>query len=322
MEHVLLLTDTYFEKYEQQLRAVDATLDVVLIEATGVPTQADLDRVTVAFFSDDAWPDRARSFMAASLKSPNLTWFHTMSAGTDAPVFAMLIDRGVRLSTSIGTASSSIAQTVMMYLLALTRDLPELMRAQSRREWLVLRRRDLADVRVGIVGLGSIGTEVARLLLAFGSMPIGLRRTVRGDEICETWETGRLHELAASVDALVVTAPLTDETRGLIDAGVIAAMPAGALFVNVGRGEIVDEPALLGALESGHLGGAGLDVFQTEPLPAESGLWDHPNVIVTPHSSGATYRTARLTDELFVENFRAFLAGEPLPNEIGERPSR
>src|SRR5690606_32631440 len=129
---------------------------------------------------------------------------------------------------------------------------------------------DLHGMRLGIVGLGAIGSETARLAQAFGMHVIGLRRNPTGDEPCETWSPDRLVELLGWADAIAVTAPLTDATRGAFDAAAFAAMRPGAWFVNVGRGEIVVEPALVQALVDGHLGGAALDVFATEPLPADS----------------------------------------------------
>ena len=167
-------------------------------------------------------------------------------------------------------------------------------------------------MRLGVVGLGAIGSETARLAQAFGMQVIGLRRTPTGDEPCPTWTNDRLHELLGWADAVAVTAPLTAETRGMFDAAAFAAMRRGAWFVNVGRGEIVDEPALIQALLDEHLGGAGLDVFVTEPLPTDSPLWRFPNVIITPHSSGITDRTSRRSVDMFIENFRRFTAGEEL----------
>jgi phosphoglycerate dehydrogenase-like enzyme len=202
----------------------------------------------------------------------------------------------------------------MMYLLALSRDLPRLTRAQAAGRWEPGSAQDLDGVRLGIVGLGEIGTEVARLAMPFGMDVVGLRRTVRGDEICETWRNDRLRELLERSDAVVVAAPLNDDTRGLFDAETFALMRPGAWFVNVGRGEVVDEPALVSALATGRLGGAGLDVFATEPLAEDSPLWSMPNVIITPHTSGTTDRSRRRSVDQFVENFRRWTAGEPLRN--------
>jgi phosphoglycerate dehydrogenase-like enzyme len=138
---------------------------------------------------------------------------------------------------------------------------------------------------------------------------------VLGDEPCETWTLDRLPELAATADVLAVALPLTDDTRGIVSAAVIAAMKPGAVFVNVGRGDLVDEPALIEALRSGRLGGAGLDVFATEPLPADSPIWDLPNVIVTPHSSAHTPASGENAAEIFFANLARYARGESLHNE-------
>jgi glyoxylate/hydroxypyruvate reductase A len=141
-----------------------------------------------------------------------------------------------------------------------------------------------------------------------------MRRTPTGDEPCTTWPISRLHELLPQVDDLVLTAPLTDETRGIVGAAELALLPRGAHVVNVGRGELLDEDALVAALQSGHLGGAALDVFVVEPLPADNPLWDLPNVIVTPHSAGTTDLSAQRAADIFADNLRRFSSGRPLRN--------
>ncbi len=309
---VLFCSDAFWTDHGPEIIDIDPRVEVVRLVGTEHVPPADLDRITAAFFSPDVWPERSANFMGVCLRAPRLQWLQTMSAGTDHPVFAQLRSSGVTVTNSSGASAPSIAQTVVLYLLALGRDLPRLMRAQSDRTWAPATSVDLHGMRLGIVGLGAIGSEVARLAVAFGMTVIGLRRTVRGDETCETWSDDRLPELLAWADAIAVTAPLTDDTRHLFDAAAFATMRPGAWFVNVGRGEIVDEPALIDALTSGHLGGAGLDVFATEPLPADSPLWTLPNVIVTPHSSGTTDRSHRRSIEQFIDNFRRWTLGEPL----------
>ncbi len=155
---------------------------------------------------------------------------------------------------------------------------------------------------------------------ALGMRPIGMRRAVLGDEPCETWTLDRLPELAAASDALVVALPLTEDTRRIISAAVIAAMRPGAHFVNVGRGDLVDEPALVDALTAGRLGGAGLDVFVTEPLPAESPFWDLPNVILTPHNSANTQASGEDAAEIFLTNLALYARGRAARTTSAERP--
>jgi phosphoglycerate dehydrogenase-like enzyme len=311
---VLFCTDTFWDDHGDRVVAIDPTVEVVRMVGDEHVTPSDLERVTAAFLSPDVYPTRLRPFMGASVRMTSLEWFHSCFAGTDDRVFDTLRERGVTITTGAGGSAPSIAQTVMLYLLALSRDLPRLTRAQNARRWEQQPSVDLAGMHLGIVGLGSIGAEVARLAAAFEMKVTGVRRTVRGDEPCETWTGDRLPELLAWADVIVVAAPLTDATRRMFDAKAFAAMRPGAWFVNVGRGEIVDEPALVGALTRGHLGGAGLDVFATEPLPADSALWAMPNVIITPHCSGTTDRSRTRAVEIFLDNFGRRARQEPLRN--------
>jgi D-2-hydroxyacid dehydrogenase (NADP+) len=311
----LLCTDSILERYGERLAVAAPELQPIGLVDGHSLDDADLGRLRVAFFSGDAYPERAANFMETVLRAPALQWLHTFSVGTDHPVFVGLLDRGVRLSASSGTSAGPIARTAMLYLLALSRDLPRLLRAQAAHDWSPRRFQDLEGQPIGVVGMGPIGLEVIRMASALRMRPIGMRRAVVGDEPCPTWPLDRLAELAALVDALVVALPLHDDTRGIISADVIARLRPDAVFVNVGRGELVDEAALTEALAAGRLGGAGLDVFANEPLASDSELWDLPNVIITPHMSGACRTSDDRATELFLTNLAAFTRGEPLLNE-------
>ncbi len=311
---VLFCSDTFWDDHGEMVTAIDPTIEVVRLIGDEHVSDADLARIDIAFFSGDTWPKRSGAFLGACTRAPNLRWLQTFSAGTDHPIFGAIRNRGATLTNSAGASAPSIAQTVMLFLLALGNDLPRLIRAQAANRWEPASAQDLHGLRLGIIGLGEIGAEVARLGQAFGMDVTGLRRRVRGDEICETWPNERLGDLLGQCDAIVISAPLTDSTRGLFDADAFASMPTGSWFVNVGRGEIVDESALIDALTSGHLGGAGLDVFATEPLPIDSPLWQLPNVIITPHTAGSTEWARRRTVTQFLENLRRFVTGEPLAN--------
>lgn len=314
---VLFCTDTFWDRHCETFVALDPTIEVVrLVDDQHVP-DADLERVTIAFFSPDTWPDRTRAFMGTVTRCPNLRWLQIAFAGTDHPVFQSLLERGVTISNASGATAPAIAQTVMMYLLALSRDLLGLERARTERRWEPDRNVDLHDLRLGIVGYGAIGAEVGRLAEAFGMQPLGLRRTVRGDEPIEVWPHERLDDLLGWADAIVVSAPLTDDTRGMFGAEQFARMRPGSWFVNVGRGQICDEDALIEALEEGHLGGAGLDVFATEPLPADSPIWTMPNVVMTPHNSGDSPRSDQRAVDIMLDNFRRHASGEPIENVVG-----
>ncbi|MET0147287.1 MAG: D-2-hydroxyacid dehydrogenase [Ilumatobacteraceae bacterium] len=311
----LLCTDTVAERFADRIAAAAPDLDVVAIQGDDLVAPEDLARVDIAFFSADSFPARSQRFMGAAIRAPRLRWLHTFSAGTDHPVFATLRERGVRLTSSSGASAGPIARTVVLYLLALSRDLPRLLADQAAHRWDPRNFDDVDGRTIGVVGMGPIGREIIRLAAALGMRPIGMRRRILGDEPCETWTIDRLAELAAAVDVLAVALPLTDDTRGIVSADVIAGMRPDSVFVNVGRGELVDEIALTAALVGGHVGGAGLDVFATEPLPPDSPLWDLPNVIVTPHSSGQTASTGWGAAEIFLDNLGRYVRGETLVNE-------
>ena len=313
---VLFCTDTFWDEAGDRIVALDPTVEVVRLVGDEQVIVSDLERITAACFSSDVYPDRMRAFLGVCSRAPRLAWLHTSFAGTDHPVFDALLARGITITNGVGVSAPSIAGTVMLYLLALSRDLPRWTREQDARRWEPRRFDDLAGKKLGIVGMGSIGGEVARLAAAFEMEVIGLRRRPRGDEPCPTWPADALPKLLAWADVVVVTAPLTDATRGMFDADAFAAMRPGAWFVNVGRGEVVDEAALVDALARGQVGGAGLDVFATEPLPDDSPLWSMPSVIITPHSSGVTSRSYRRSIDLFVDNFGRHARGEPLRNVV------
>ncbi len=279
---VLLLTAEAHARHRQRLDAYSDRVRVVEIAAGQVVSTDDIAALTMAFFSHDAWPELTPNFMAVSLEASNLRWLHTMSAGVDHPVFQTFVDRGVRVTTSSGASAEPIAATVLMYLLALSRQLPRLAAAQQRHEWAPERYADLAGRELVIVGWGPIGQAVARLGVAVGMRPTIVRRSARGDEPYPVRPIAELNDAVRAAGALVLAVPLTDATRGLVGAATFAALPTDALFVNVGRGELVDQPALTAALVDGSIAGAGLDVFDPEPLPADDPLWDAPNTIITP----------------------------------------
>jgi D-2-hydroxyacid dehydrogenase (NADP+) len=310
----ILISDWVEERYGTRIAALVPAAPRVVLRPDKL--EGDASAVEIAYFSGDVFPERTREFVLALRDAPRLSWLHTFSAGVDHPWFQALRKQGIRLTTSSGAHAAPIAHTVMLYLLALTRGLPAWLDAQRRSAWERHPLRDLQGLVMGVVGLGPIGLEVARLGAALRMRVVGVRRRPRGDEPCETWPLARLDELIAKADALVLALPLTDETHHLLDARRIALIKPSALLVNVGRGALVDEPALAVALASGRLGGAGLDVFEVEPLPQGSPLWSLPNVIVTPHNSGDTPGNLDRATEIFLDNLARFGRGEPLRNEV------
>jgi phosphoglycerate dehydrogenase-like enzyme len=287
-----------------------------LVVLRGGEVDGDPATVEAAYFSGDLFPGRTREFVLALAKAEKLRWLHTFAAGIDHPFFQQLLVKGVRITTSSGAAAVPIAQTVALYMLGLSRDFRRWDDAQRRHAWEPHDVLDLQEQTLGILGLGAIGREVARLGDALRMRVIGMTRRPKGNEFCETWPLSRLTELLPKVDWLVLALPLAKETTGLLSADALARMKPSAHVINVGRGGLVDEPALVKALQSGALAGAALDVFATEPLPAESPLWDLPNVIVTPHASGATPTNQGRATAIFVENLSHWRRGKALRNEV------
>jgi phosphoglycerate dehydrogenase-like enzyme len=225
----------------------------------------------------------------------------------------------VRFSTAHVTAIP-IAEYVLGAVLRHRQQPERWADAQARREW---RHREFPEVHGTtwlVVGVGAIGAEVAVRARAFGARVVGVRRTPRGDEPVDALlSPGELLGAVPAADVVVLCAPGTDATRHLVDAAFLAAMRQGSLLVNVARGSLVDEAALLAALDAGRPAHAVLDVVEVEPLPADSPLWDHPGVTLTPHSSGGGLGRYARSAELFAANLARYVAGEPVAHEV-ERP--
>jgi len=310
----ILLTDHVERAAGAALREAAGPLPLVVLRPEGL--DGDPARAEIAYFSGDVYPARTRDFVIALAKAGGLRWLHVFSAGVDHPWFQQMLVRGVRITTSSGASAVPIAQTVALYLLALSRDIRRYTEAQRRHAWEPHELVDLQEQTLAVLGMGPIGREVAHLGAALRMRVVGMTRRPKGDEPCETWPLSRFDELLALADWLVLALPLSGATHGILSAAAISRMKPGARLLNVGRGQLVDEPALVKALESGALGGAGLDVFAVEPLPLESPLWDLPNVIVTPHASGSTPTNQPRATAIFLENLRRFRAGETLENEV------
>ncbi|PYR02393.1 MAG: D-2-hydroxyacid dehydrogenase [Acidobacteria bacterium] len=254
-----------------------------------------------------------------------LRWVQSPAVGVGSLMFPEVLASDVVITSARGIRARAIAEHVLGVTIALARHLPVAIRAQAARHWAQEELegpaavRTLQGMRMGIIGLGAIGGEVARIAAPFGFVVSAIRRRVdqpRPEGIEEVWPPDRLLDLLAASDVVVVAAPHTPETKRLIGRSEIAAMKHGAFLINVARGKLIDDAALVEALEDGRVGGAALDVFTTEPLDRESPYWDMPNVIVTPHTSGAMQDYWTPLVDLFAENLRRFESGRPLLNVV------
>jgi phosphoglycerate dehydrogenase-like enzyme len=285
-------------------------------------SETDIARVEIAFFSQDIFPDHSRQFFSAARKAPNLKWLHAFNVGVDHPIYTEMLERGVRITTSAGTTALPIAQTALAALLMLSRGFSHWAKAQREHRWdpvrLQLSPRDLPGQTVLVYGLGGIGAEFARLVRALGMHVIGVRRGARksDDPVDEMHTPDQLDALLPRAEWLMLACPLTAETRGLISAARLALLPKGAHILNIARGEVIDEAAMINALNNGHLAGAYLDVFEQEPLPVASPLWDMPNVIVTPHNSSSSAGNERRVFDCFVRILEQWEISAPLTNEV------
>lgn len=250
--------------------------------------------------------------------APRVRWIQASSAGIgELLVRTGLVDSPITFTTAAGVHASALAEFCIMGMLVFVKDLFRLRAEQAAHHWERYCARELRGMTLGVIGLGSVGREVARMGEAFGMRVIGTKRTVPADGVPHVERVlppDRTGEVIREADVLVVIVPQTAGTRRLLGERELRSMKRGAILINIARGAVVDEPALIAALRAGHLGGAVLDVFAKEPLPADNPLWDLPNVIVSPHSASTVPgENARLTD-VFCENLGRYLANEPLLN--------
>ena len=263
--------------------------------------------------------DFARLLGPALRPGGRLRWIHSIPAGVNHLLTPEVIAAEyVTLTSTKGPMGPLMAEHIVLLMLALARDLPGFLRDQAGRRWRFLSEErpmlDLWGRTVAILGVGSVGGSLARICkLGFGMRVLGMSRTRRDDpHVDRYFERAELPAALAEADFVALTLALTPETRRIIDADALAAMKPGAFLINVTRGDLVDEDALVAALREGRIAGAGLDSVVEEPLPPESPLWSAPNVIITPHVSPGRDRFGAEVVDFWCENIRRFAEGEPL----------
>lgn len=288
-------------------------LDCVWVDATG-----SFDRDpggAVAYFR--WWTDRSilGQVLAAA---PTVRWLHTPSAGVDHLLIAPVLERDITLTNSAGVHAIPIAEFVLALLLSQVKQLAGYRAAQAERRWdRDLEPQELFERTLLILGLGGIGQAIASRASAFGMRVWGSRQTPRPlPGVEQVVGPKEWRALLPDADVVVVATPLTSATRGMVDAAAFAAMRRSAYLVNIARGPIVDEVALLTALRDGQIAGAALDTFEQEPLPPEHPLWGLPNVTITPHATANSPRMHERQIALFLENLRRFQGGAPLLNVV------
>ena len=301
----------YFGKWGDgmtgMLRALAPDETFISCEADGTPPgDANGADILATLASDVQGIERALA--------PSVRWVHVLGAGVDGFPLEAVGDRVVTCSR--GASAPAIAEFVLAVMLAFEKQLPTTWITKPPEHWNLAGLGGFRGKTVGIIGLGAIGTEVARRAVAFDTRVIALRRTNKPAEVPGVEIVTSLSDLLGRSDHVVIAAPATSATRHLLDADAFAAMKPGAHLVNIARGSLVDQDALIEALDRGTLAMASLDVVDPEPLPAGHPLYAHPKVRLSPHVSWSSPDTMRRTFDLFAENLRRYRSGEPLQGVV------
>jgi phosphoglycerate dehydrogenase-like enzyme len=327
----ILMTKAAYERVGDRVAALSPDAEIVVAvsadsyERDGKPVAVEDIDPEVVWLSLDSFADGTLGQLFGRLmKTKAPRWTQIMAAGIDNPMFRSIMEKGVRISKSSAQATP-IAEYVVAHALSLQVPIPAQAALQAKHEWKETPYRELAHTCWVLVGFGNIGHEIAKRIKPFGVDLTVVRRNPAPDPLVD--RVIGLPELAAALpdaDVIVLACALNDETRGMCDAGFFQALKPGAILINIGRGGLIDEEALRAGLDRDQPAHAVLDVFQTEPLPADSWFWDHPKVRVSAHTSHSGDGKLARGDELFLENLRRYLAKEPLlneadPSEVGLR---
>ena len=336
--HPVLITSWLEPEHVERIRQVDPRLEVLhepellaqpryiadhSAPVTRTPDQEARWRALLARAEILFDFDKSRGPELPAL-APNVRWIQATSAGIGEYVrkmgYAESMPRTV-FTTASGVHARPLSEFCIMVMLAFHKKLLTSLRDQRERRWERFAAGELDGQTLVIVGVGRIGKEIARLAKEFGMRVVGVKRTVAGVQpgslhLDELYGPDELHHALAQAQNLVLIAPHTSETEKMIGARELALLPRGAVFINIGRGALVDEPALIETLRSGHLSGAGLDVFAQEPPAQDNPLWGMDNVIMCSHSASTAYRENERITDLFCRNLRRYLDGEPLLNRF------
>jgi phosphoglycerate dehydrogenase-like enzyme len=305
----IILPDFMLPVMEKRVRALTGDCEILTIDQQG-EVAGDPAGTEIVMLPWDLPEAKIRRVVTL----PTVRWVQTVTAGVDRVAAALPADRTPVLTNAQGVFDVPIAEMVLAYMLVIAKRVPDLLAQQRDHMWHMLRLLELSGMTAGIVGLGSIGSEVARRCKALGMRVLATRRHPgNGSEYAdEVLAPDRLSHLLAASHFVVIAAPLTPETRAMIGAPQLREMRDDAWLINIARGGIVDQPALVAALRERWIAGAALDVFDEEPLPDDSPLWDMENVIVTPHNAWSTPHFKEREAELFLDNLARYLRAAAL----------
>lgn len=319
----ILIYEPSYRRLEAEIAPHAGALELLLMQPDGsilqdgAPVSAEDARPEIGWMNVDMFGrGPGREYVIALLKSPNLRWVQSGAAGFDNPAFGEIVRKGAALTTNHSQAIG-ISEYVLTTVLDHLQRGPDRRKAQAERRWTPAPYREVAGANWLIIGFGAIGQETARRARAFGAHITGVRRSPGEHPLADAMATpSQIIDRLPDADVVVLSLPLSPQSADMVDARFLAAMKPGSVFVNVGRGGLVDEDALLAALDAGKPEHAILDVFRTEPLPAESRFWDHPRVAMTPHASPIGSGLGARSDRLFLDNLGHYLAGRPLLNQV------
>jgi phosphoglycerate dehydrogenase-like enzyme len=317
----LLIYEPSFTRLEADLAAHKGVLECLVMQKDGsilldgAPLEGAADPHIGWFNADVFFGPAVRDYSVTMLKSPALAWVQSGAAGFDNTIFVQLAQKA-RLTTN-HSQSIGMSEYVLSTVLDHLQGGAGRRRDQAAHRWNPTPYREVMGTEWLIVGFGAIGQETARRARAFGARITGVRRSAGEHPLADAMARPvQLPDLLPKADVVVLSLPLNAHTENMVDAEFLAAMKPASVFVNVGRGALVDEAALLAALDQGRPEYAILDVVRTEPLPADSPIWDHPRIALSPHSSGIGSGVSARGDALFLENLRRYLAGEALLNAV------
>jgi phosphoglycerate dehydrogenase-like enzyme len=298
----------------QQISAVAPQLEVI---------DAGQERVAEELPAADVFCGHAKVDVpwAEVVAQGRLQWIQSSAAGLDHCLTLPVIDSDIVVTSASGLFADQVAEQALALLLGLFRGLPTFYRQQQSKVFERRPTEDLHGKTVGIVGFGGNGRRLAETLAPFRVriLATDVFPENKPDHVDQLWPADRFLDLVEQVDVLLLCVPLNDQTRGMVDRRAIERMRAGSVLINVARGPVVVEEALVEALKAGHLAGAGLDVTETEPLPPQSELWELPNVLITPHVGAQSARRIDDTTDLFCRNLRRFLDEQPLWNSVDKQ---
>lgn len=313
----------------EALLSKEASLSVQLLNSAeqkpGVQFDAALiSRDVTATSTKQKIIPSTQTFYDLLLSSPDLRWVQIHSAGADRQIYLDLMKQGVTISGSSGVNAPVVMQNAIAGILMLARKFPQMLKAQTEHRWDSLINyplpEDLSGQTAVIVGRGPIGDAITKALHVFGvkTISVGFNAALKENQRSkdDVIHISQLHQVLPQAQWLVLACPLSNDTRSVIDHTAFNLLPKGAHIINIARGEIINEPDLIAALQSKKLGGAYLDVFASEPLDPASPLWDMENVIATPHSAGHSAGNEQRVLELFVKNLHLFAQGQVLKNQI------